>query len=104
MIGYRSNGSYIELPADRFEDYLRQYGLDEIVTERARRGEQKKPGRERFYRYAKALLAGAQPSAAATQPLGFAYEIVPDDDPTRIAGHRCAVMYSMTASRLPARW
>ena len=81
-IGYRSNGSDIELPADKFEDYLRQYGLDAIVTERARRGEAHKPGRERFFRYAKALLAGARTDASATRPLGFAYEIVPRDDPT----------------------
>lgn len=85
VIGYRSGGSYIELPADKFEDYLRLYGLDSTIAERARRGETKKPGRERFYRYAKALLTGAGVSAAATQPLGFAYEIVPDDDPTRAA-------------------
>ena len=86
MIGYSSNGSSTELPADRFEDYLRQYGLDGIVTERARRGEKAKPGRERFYRYAKALLTGTAKSATATRPLGFAYEIVPGDDPTVVTG------------------
>ncbi len=82
VIGYRSTGSYIELPADKFEDYLRQYGLDAVVEQRAKRGEQTKPGHERFYRYAKALLSGAQTSAVATQPLGFDFEIIPDADPT----------------------
>ena len=86
VIGYRTTGSSIELPADRFETHLRQYGLDAVVAERLRRGEQDRPGRERFYRYAKALLAGARASAAVTQPLGFAYEIVPVDDPTRTSG------------------
>ena len=81
-IGYRSSGSDIELPADKFEDYLRQYGLDAIVAERSRRGEAQKPGRERFFRYAKALLTGGRADATATRPLGFAYEIVPRDDPT----------------------
>ena len=81
-IGYHSSGSDIELPADKFEDYLRQYGLDAIVAERARRGESNKPGRERFFRYAKALLTGARSDATATHPLGFDYEIVPRDDPT----------------------
>lgn len=95
VIGYRSTGSDIELPAERFEDYLRQYRLDEIVSVRAKRGEQKKPGRERFYRYVKALMTGAQPSAAATQPVGFAYEIVPDEDPTQAAGTlRGRLLYS----------
>lgn len=82
VIGYASNGSFIELPADRFEDYLRLYGLDAIIAERDKRGERAKAGRERFYRYAKALLTGAGSSRLAAQPLGFAYEIVPDTDPT----------------------
>ncbi len=82
-IGYRSGGSDIELPAGNFEDYLRQYGLDAIVTERARRGETARAGRERFFRYAKSLLAGARTGDAATRPLGFAYEIMLLEDPTR---------------------
>ena len=86
VIGYRSTGSYIELPAGKFEDYLREYGLERIVEARAKRGEQAKPGRERFYRYAKALLTGMQPSQAAARPVGFAYEIVPDDNPTARPG------------------
>lgn len=86
LIGYSSRGSDIELPAGKFEDYLRQYGLETILTERARRGEAAKPGRERFFRYAKALLTGTAQSAAAAQVLGFAYEIVPGDDPTVVAG------------------
>ncbi len=86
LASYASTGSYIELPPKKFEDYLKLYGLDEIVAARARRGESAKPGRERFYRYAKALLTGARPSAAAAKPLGLAYEIVPDEDPTRAFG------------------
>jgi hypothetical protein len=94
LIAYRSAGSYIELPADQFEDYLRLYGLDKIISERTRRGERAKPGRESFFRYAKALLTGGQTSAAITKPLGFAYEIVPDDDPTtRPARFRGHVLY-----------
>jgi len=82
VIAYRSSGSFTELPAEKFEDYLRLEGLDRVIDMRAARGEREKPGRERFYRFAKALLAGKTPSAAATRPLGFGYEIVPDGDPT----------------------
>jgi hypothetical protein len=81
-ISYVSTGAYIELPPAEFEDYLRLYGLDDIVASRAKRGEHGKLGRERFYRYAKALIAGRQSSNDVTKPLGLAYEIVPDDDPT----------------------
>jgi uncharacterized GH25 family protein len=82
IISYRSTGAYIELPPNEFEDYLRLYGLDDIIVSRAERGERDKVGRERFYRYAKALLTGFEPSPNVTLPLGLDYEIVPDDDPT----------------------
>jgi uncharacterized GH25 family protein len=94
IIGYASTGTDIELPANQFEDYLRQYGLDDVVAERAERGEHAKPGRERFYRYAKALLAGRKTSADVSKPLGLAYEIVPDDDPTlRLAPFHGRILY-----------
>jgi len=83
VIGYSGGGAYLEMPPDRFAVYLRLYGLDWVVAEREKRGESARPGRERFYRCAKALLTGARGAAAASRPLGFAYEIVPDDDPTR---------------------
>ncbi|ASG23134.1 DUF4198 domain-containing protein [Nitrospirillum viridazoti] len=85
LIGYTGGGSYIELPAERFTAYLRQYGLDGIVAERERLGESRQPGRECFYRYAKSLLAGTTADPAVTRPQGFTYEIVPDADPT-VAG------------------
>jgi uncharacterized GH25 family protein len=82
IISYASTGAYIELPPDEFEDYLRLYGLDDAIASRAARGERNKLGRERFYRYAKALITGREPSDGVSRPLGLAYEIVPDHDPT----------------------
>jgi len=94
IISYASTGADIELPADQFEDYLRLYGLDAIIESRNQHGERTKPGRERFFRYAKALLTGAQPSADASKPLGLAYEIVPEEDPTvRLAPFRGHILY-----------
>ena len=85
LIVYRSQPSFIELPADKFEDYLRLERLDRVIAMRGERGEHAKPGREYFSRYAKALLAGERSSPGVTQPLGLAYEIVPDVDPTAAA-------------------
>ncbi len=94
IISYASTGAYIELPPSEFEDYLRLYGLDDIVASRGARGEHDKPGRERFYRYAKALLTGLASSAAVTKPLGLDYEIVPDADPTaRLAPFHGRILY-----------
>ncbi len=83
IVAYRSAGSFVELPAEKFEEYLRQEGLERIIVLRGERGERGKSGRERFFRYAKALLTGLQSSAAVSLPLGLSYEIVPGDDPTR---------------------
>ena len=94
IIAYASTGTYIELPPDKFEDYLRQYGLDDALADRIRRGEHLKPGRERFYRYAKALLASAKTTPDISKPLGLAYEIVPDVDPTvRLVPFRGHILY-----------
>lgn len=93
-ISYVSTGAYIELPPVEFENYLRLYGLDDIIDSRAARGEHRKLGRERFYRYAKALIAGREPSDDVTRPLGLAYEIVPDEDPTfRFEPFRGRILY-----------
>jgi uncharacterized GH25 family protein len=86
VIVYRSLASFIELPADKFEEYLRREGLERIIDIRIERGARAKPGRERFSRYAKALLTGERTSVGAMQPIGLAYEIVADDDPTVKSG------------------
>lgn len=82
LIVYEGGGSRIDLPAKRFDDYLIQNGLSDIVAERARRGEQDRAGRERFYRNAKTVLAGRYRSDRVTRPVGLRYEIVPLNDPT----------------------
>lgn len=95
VIAYSTGGSYLELPAEKFDDYLRQEGLERIVAARVKKGESAKPGRDMFFRYAKALLAGDRTSAVASQPIGLRYEIVPESDPTAgAAPFRGRVLYA----------
>ncbi|HEV2722489.1 MAG TPA: DUF4198 domain-containing protein [Thermoanaerobaculia bacterium] len=82
VIAYRSKPSRVEQPAAKFEDYLRQQGLERIIALRAQRGERARSGTEIFSRCAKAILTGERPSIAVTQPMGLRYEIVPEGDPT----------------------
>ncbi len=93
VLAYESRPSPVELPAPRFEAYLRRYGLEWVSAARARDGERQEPGRERFSRCAKALLAGSRPSATASRPLGLRYEIVPVGDPSFSASFRGRVLY-----------
>ena len=81
-IAYRSLESPLSLEPDRFEEYLREEGLESVIAERARRGESGKPSRERFSRAAKALVqAGGEGSAGFDRVLGLPLEIVPEKNP-----------------------
>ena len=97
VIAYKSKPSPVEQPAAKFEEYLRQQGLERIIAARAQRGERAKPGREIFSRCAKSILTGARASIAVTQPMGLRYEIVPSADPTAGgAPFRGRVIYERT--------
>ena len=82
VVGYRSNASRVDLEAAKFEQYLKEEGLEAIVAERARRGESAKPSREIYSRCAKSLLAaGAGSKAGHDRELGFTLELVPEKNP-----------------------
>ncbi|MEO6326170.1 MAG: DUF4198 domain-containing protein [Thermoanaerobaculia bacterium] len=83
-IAYQSFAYPVTLPAGKFEDYLREEGLEAIVQKRAKNGQTAAEGRERFYRCAKALLAGPgapQKTGTFETPLGFTLELVPRKNP-----------------------
>jgi len=80
VIGYRSNPSTIDIPADTFNQYLKEEGLDAVSAQRARRNETRAPAREIFSRCAKSLVfSGA--AAQGDRPLGFTLELVAERNP-----------------------
>lgn len=91
VIGYRSNPSAVEQTAGKFNQYLKEEGLEAIAALRARRG-QTGPVREIFSRSAKSLVL-ASTSADATadkgsanatdgdRALGFTIELVAERNP-----------------------
>lgn len=73
----------IELAAAKFESYLREEGLDEVIAARAARGEAQRAGRERYARFLKAFVqVGAAHDAAFAKVVGHSLELVLEDDPT----------------------
>jgi uncharacterized GH25 family protein len=80
-IGYQSNPYPVTLDGPKFEDYLRAEGLERIVEQRAKNGQSAAPGRERFYRCAKALLDTPGGARTFDAPLGFTLELVPRRSP-----------------------
>jgi uncharacterized GH25 family protein len=78
VVGYHSNPSHAELPAEKFNDYLRQEGLESVLALRAARKQSDAPAREQFTRCAKALLGAGAPD----RELGFPLELVAERPPS----------------------
>lgn len=82
VVGYRSRTTAIEIEAGKFESYLATEGLERVSALRAARGESDQPGRERYSRNARALLAAGDAAAGgADAPLGFTLELVAERNP-----------------------
>ena len=82
IVGYSSKPSHVVLPAQKFNEYLLEEGLESIVALRAKRKETDAEAREAFYRCAKALIASGPATAAdADRALGFTLELVAERNP-----------------------
>jgi hypothetical protein len=72
----------IELPADKFNAYLREEGLERVVAQREAQGQSAQPGRERYRRHVKTLLrVGGVSDAAWGARTGQTLELLPLADP-----------------------
>jgi uncharacterized GH25 family protein len=86
VIGYRSNASLVDLSAQKFNQYLKEEGLDVIATARARRNETGASARETFSRCAKSLvLSGPANESQGDRQLGFTLELVAERNPYAVA-------------------
>jgi uncharacterized GH25 family protein len=85
IVGYRSNPSAIELPAEKFNQYVKDEGLDAIAALRSSRHETGAPAHELFARCAKSLLlSGPAGENQGDRQLGFTLELVAERNPYRI--------------------
>jgi len=82
VVGFHSQPIPIELPPEKFNQYLKEEGLDAIADIRRRRGQANANAREIFSRCAKSLLlVGAPSEEAQDQVLGFTLELVAERNP-----------------------
>ena len=82
VIGYHSNPSPVELAAEKFNQYLKEEGLDAIAAQRARRNETGASAHEIFSRCAKSLVLSGLPSdTQGDRRLGFTLELVAEKNP-----------------------
>jgi uncharacterized GH25 family protein len=82
VIGYSSNPSSVDLAADKFNQYVKEEGLDQVAAERARRHDMDAAVHELFSRCAKSLVLSGSPSEAqGDRRLGFTLELVAERNP-----------------------
>ncbi|MBA3639010.1 MAG: DUF4198 domain-containing protein [Acidobacteriota bacterium] len=82
IVGYASTPSRIVLPANKFNEYLLEEGLESVAALRAKRNQTDAEARESFARCAKALISSGPLTAAdADRALGFTLELVAERNP-----------------------
>ena len=93
FVGYSSKPAAVQLAGPKFEDYLREEGLERIIEDRAKRNESQMPGRELFSRSVKSLLRAGHGSHGDghDRELGLPLEIVADADPLACSDGRLPV-------------
>lgn len=85
VLGAAVKPRLLSLPGKEFGAYLKEEALDDVLATRAAQGRLEEPSRERYSKYVKALLqVGDTPGDAHAAVLGYAAEIVPEQNPYRL--------------------
>ncbi len=78
LLALESDAAFIELEAEKFNAYLKEDGLDNILDARTKAGQLDKPAKEYYKRFAKLLVQSASKTDETFRKrMGFRYEIVP---------------------------
>lgn len=79
----QSNAAFIELEGEKFNAYLKEDGLDNILDQRTSKGELGNPAKEYYTRFAKLLIqSGVKTDEIFKQPIGLKHEIIPLQNPS----------------------
>lgn len=85
LLVYDSNHASVELEAEKFEQYLREEGLEAVSGLRAKRGQTGVPVKEVYSRCAKSLVAvGSGAGPGYDRKLGLPLELVPEANPYKL--------------------
>jgi hypothetical protein len=85
-IVYESGRSPVEMDAAKFEQYLKEEGLETVAAARARQGKSAAGAKEVFSRCAKALIAVGGPGSGHDRVFGQRLELVAEKNPYTLAG------------------
>lgn len=83
-LAVRTRPNSLMLPAEKFESYLREEGLEWAIDWRKQHHEGGRPGREQYTKHAKSLIVADTPSEDWRERLGLELEFVPESDPAKL--------------------
>jgi hypothetical protein len=72
------------MEAGEFLDYLKEEGLSHVIDWRAKNSEADKKARERYSKYAKAIVLAGAPDAGFSRAVGLPIEIIPEQAPDAV--------------------
>lgn len=81
ILAVRTVPNFIELDSKKFDAYLKEEGLQDVMQWRLTHHEQSKPGRERYTKFAKSILVAGKPDDYYKHAVGFVIEIIPEANP-----------------------
>ena len=82
MITFLSTNSFISLDAEKFNEYLKEDGLDNVALYRKENHEENKKSTEHYQRSIKTILqVGEKITDACTKPTSLPLDIIPDTNP-----------------------
>lgn len=82
LLSMQSNNAFIELDAEKFNDYLKEDGLDDILDIRTKTNTLDKPSKEFYSRYVKLLVqVGDKTDDTFKKKTNLRLEIIPQQNP-----------------------
>ena len=82
ILAVRTVPHVLELPVDQFRAYLKEEGLTRVLLDQP----DNRKARERYGKYAKALIVSGAPDGFYAHPAGLEIEIIPEKDPYALRG------------------
>jgi uncharacterized protein DUF4198 len=94
LVGYTSAGTDLQIEPEKFNRYLQDSGLSTVLAYRRQNGQYGTTARERFFRYAKAIIvtpgANADPNTSG-RVLEQRLEIIPEFEPAALVQKRASI-------------
>ncbi len=103
LFALKSNAAFKELEGEKFNDYLKEDGLDNILQYRTDKGELGKPSREFYTRYAKLIVqSGNKTDEVYKRKVGLKHEIIPLNNPALLKSGdymECRILFDNEPAR-----